>query len=272
MRQMYLSNLSHPLEVAHDVSHRHRRRFQDTQARRARRGGHRRLRRLHASSRQHRTHAGRGHTRPQLAPWSCRRVDRHDRLGRDRGRARPRHPLRAGGRRHDARRAHSRAGRRRRHRTWRRGREDHLPRRATRTAHERDVRGRNRRLHRHHRLHARHAQQPDEPAGLWREPQLPDRLAVRRVRADRRASAAQRRREQGRHRRERLRRRRASDAIGACLRAPHPWQRRLPGRSARAHAVPRPRVSPDARAFGTLWRQAEERAPIHRHGRGAALG
>lgn len=40
------------------------------------------------------------------------------------------------------------------------------------------------------------------------------------------------------------------DAVGACLRASHPRQRRLPGRSARAHAVPRPRVSPDARAFG----------------------
>ena len=106
----------------------------------------------------------------------------------------------------------------------------------------------------------------------WRMSQLSNRLALRRVRADRRAPAAQRRREQGRHRRERLRRRRAPDAVGACLRASRPRQRRLPGRSARAHAVPRPRVSPDARAFGTRWRQAEERASVHRHGRGAALG
>ena len=101
--------------------------------------------------------------------------------------------VRAGGDRHHPRRAVRLPRGGRHHRAGRRRREGGLPDGWAGAAHERHLRRRHRRIHRHHGLHAGHLFQEHELAGPGSQPHLPHRLALRRVRPNRRAAAAQRR-------------------------------------------------------------------------------
>ena len=109
-----------------------------------------------------------------------------------------------------------------------------------------------------------------ELAGPRSQPHLPHRLALRRVRPNRRAAAAQRRGAHVRFGRQRAGSRRAADAGRIGLRTSHQGNGRVPGRAAGTHSRPGATVPHRLGHLPQGRHQAPRCAPVH--GDGSRLG
>ena len=185
---------------------RYRRRVDHGQARRPRRRGRRvrvlgqrrepgsaaHLRQLPAAPHRRARHG------QSPVPRGCQGVRRrtarggHHRLGRPFAVAVAQARVRAGGHRLQGGRRGAHPPDRRRHRAWRRGRQDHLLRQRHRAAHERHVRRRHGCVHRPDGEPSAHRRERPQRARQAGRDHLPHREPLRRLRQDRRAAAAQR--------------------------------------------------------------------------------
>ena len=148
------------------------------------------------------------------------------------------------------------------HRARRRGREDHLLRKRHRAAHERHLRGRYGRIHRPDGGTFEHRCGRPERACAECDHHLSHRLALRRVREDRRAAAFERGRAQGGHRRVHLPVRRDADHLRPRMRPTHPRLRGVFGRSAAIPSRTAQTLLRDARARRGAPHRARQRAPV----------
>ena len=173
-----------------------------------------------------------------------------------------RHRVRAGGHREQNRGRDFHPQNRRGHRARRRGREDHLLRKRHRAAHERHLCRRYRRIHRPDGGTFEHRCGRPERACAECDHHLSHRLALRRVREDRRAAAFERGRAQGGHRRVHLPVRRDADHLRPCMRPAHPRLRGVFGRSAAIPSRTAQTLLRDARARRGAPHRARQRAPV----------
>ena len=173
-----------------------------------------------------------------------------------------RHRVRAGGHREQNRGRNLHPQNRRGHRARRRGCEDHLLRKRHRAAHERHLRGRHGRVHRPDGGAFEYRCGRLERARAERDHHLSHRLALRRVREDRRAAAFERGRAQGGHRRVHLPVRRDADHLRPRMRPAHPRLRGIFGRPAAIPSRAAQTLLRDARPRRGTSHRARQRAPV----------